>query len=106
MFKILIINIVFFYRYIGKIYINNKYYWNNKYVFQSDQEEERVWWKVFFKTVASYAGTGLILNNILLVLWVEIIGLPEMLGPIINLFVTIPLNFLLNKYWAFRKKGS
>ena len=84
----------------------NAYYWNNKYVFQSDQEEERVWWKVFFKTVASYAGTGLILNNILLVLWVEIIGLPEMLGPIINLFVTIPLNFLLNKYWAFRKKES
>lgn len=82
----------------------NAYYWNSKYVFQSEQGEQRVWWKAFFKTVASYAGTGLVLNNILLILWVEIVGLPEMLGPIINLFITIPLNFLLNKYWAFKKK--
>lgn len=82
----------------------NAYYWNNKYVFQSEQGEQRVWWKAFLKTVASYAGTGLVLNNILLILWVEVAGLPEMLGPIVNLFITIPLNFLLNKYWAFKKR--
>ena len=81
----------------------NAYYWNNKYVFQNEQGEQRVWWKAFLKTVASYAGTGIVLNNILLILWVEVAGLPEMLGPVVNLFITIPLNFLLNKYWAFKK---
>ena len=27
------------------------FYWNNKYVFQSEQGEQRVWWKAFLKTV-------------------------------------------------------
>ena len=79
----------------------NAYYWNDRYVFKG---EERAWWKVFLKTFTSYAGTGLILNNLLLILWVDIVGLHEMLGPVINLFVTIPLNFLLNKYWAYKDK--
>ena len=54
--------------------------------------------------ILSYAGTGLVLNNILLVIWIEGLKMHEMLGPIINLFITIPLNFLLNKFWAFRGK--
>ena len=82
----------------------NAYYWNDRYVFNAEQREERAWWKVFLKTFTSYAGTGLILNNLLLILWVDIVGLHEMLGPVINLFVTIPLNFLLNKYWAYKDK--
>lgn len=82
----------------------NAYYWNDRYVFKAEPGEERAWWKVFLKTFTSYAGTGLILNNILLILWVDVVGLHEMLGPVLNLFVTIPLNFLLNKYWAYRDK--
>ena len=81
----------------------NAFYWNNKYVFKAEEGEERTLWSSFLKTFTSYAGTGLILNNILLILWVDVLKLHTMLGPIINLFITIPLNFLLNKYWAFRK---
>jgi len=81
----------------------NAYYWNNKYVFQTDTEESRVWWKALIKTFVSYAGTGLILSNILLVLWVEVLHWSEMIAPLINLLITIPVNFVLNKYWAFRK---
>lgn len=81
----------------------NAYYWNNKYVFQADSGEKRKWWNVFLKTFTSYAGTGLILNNILLIVWVDVLGWPDMLGPIINLLITIPLNFILNKYWAFKQ---
>lgn len=80
----------------------NAYYWNNRYVFQAGKNEKRTWWNVFLKTFASYAGTGLILNNILLVFWVDILQWPAVLGPLINLLITIPLNFVLNKYWAFR----
>lgn len=83
----------------------NAYYWSDRYVFKAQEGEERVWWKAFLKTFISYAGTGLILNNILLVIWVDVAGIHEMLGPVINLFVTVPLNFLLNKYWAYRDKA-
>lgn len=82
----------------------NAFYWNNKYVFKAEEGEERTLWGSFLKTFTSYAGTGLILNNILLILWVDVLKLHAMLGPIINLFITIPLNFLLNKYWAFKEK--
>ena len=85
------------------ISVVNAFYWNNKYVFKTEEGEKRALWRSFFKTFTSYAGTGLILHNILLILWVDLLGLHEMLGPILNLFITIPLNFLLNKYWAFKE---
>lgn len=81
----------------------NAYYWNDRYVFKVSAGEKRQWWKAFMKTFTSYAGTGLVLNNILLIIWVDALGIPETLGPLINLFITIPLNFFLNKYWAFKK---
>ncbi len=80
----------------------NAYYWNDKYVFRAEDRQEQEWWKGFLKTFLSYAGTGLVLNNILLVLWVDIIGMSEILGPMLNLLITIPLNYILNKYWAFK----
>lgn len=83
----------------------NAFYWNNKYVFKVSNYEKRIWWHSFLKTFMSYAGTGLILNNILLILWIDVFKLNEALGPLINLFITIPLNFVLNKYWAFKGKG-
>ena len=82
----------------------NAYYWNNKYVFRTEDSEKRVWWKVFVKTFIAYAGTGLVLNNLLLIFWINLCGIPEMIGPIINLFVTIPINFVLNKFWTFGKE--
>lgn len=82
----------------------NAYYWNNKYVFEAESNKKRMWWRSLLKTFASYAGTGLVLHNILLILWVDIFNINESLGPLINLFITIPLNFLLNKYWAFRQE--
>lgn len=81
----------------------NAFYWNDRYVFKVSGGEKRQWWKIFMKTFTSYAGTGLILNNLLLVIWIDIFSISEIIGPLINLFITIPLNFLLNKYWAFRK---
>lgn len=79
----------------------NSFYWNNKYVFAGT--ESRVLWKAFVKTFLSYAGTGLVLSNILLYLWVDVVHIHEMAAPIINLFITIPLNFLFNKLWAFKE---
>ena len=87
------------------ISVINAFYWNNKFVFKSEEGEHRSIWKAFLKTLISYSGTGVVLANILLVLWVEIVHLPKEIAPIINLLITIPLNFLLNKFWAFLKKS-
>lgn len=87
------------------ISVTNSYYWNNKYVFTSGQGEKRIWWKVYIKTFLAYASTGLILANILLVIWVQLCNISEVVAPVLNLLITIPLNFIINKYWAY-KKGS
>lgn len=82
--------------------IINAFYWNNRYVFKKDNGEKRNLWKTFCKTFLAYAGTGLVLNNILLIVQINVLGWPEKTAPIVNLIITIPLNFILNKVWAFR----
>ena len=78
------------------------FYWNNKMVFVTSEESERVWWKALIKTYISYSLTGLFLNSILLILWVKICGMSEFVAPILNLLISVPLNFLINKFWAFK----
>ena len=80
------------------------YYWNNKFVFKKEEGEKRNIWAALFKTYVSYGFTGLILNNILSVLWVSVLHISKMLAPIINLVISIPINFFMNKLWAFGKK--
>lgn len=103
----------------------NAFYWNNKYVFKEEGGEKRVWWKALLKTYAAYSG-GYVLNVLLLILWIDIAQIAELfeglagyffslgikqldaqtLGEIvaagINLIITVPLNYLLNKYWTFK----
>ena len=83
------------------ISVLNSFYWNNKYVFQQGDEERNLW-LTLVKTFMAYASTGLGLANILLYIWVDVLGISEYLGPIINLVITVPLNFVINKLWAFR----
>lgn len=110
------------------ISVINAYYWNNRYVFkQSEGEVRRVWWKTLLKTYAAYAG-GQLLNMALLVLWVDMIQIGnwfewlanwfqgmgvvqldartigEIVAAGLNLIVTVPLNYFVNKYWTFGKK--
>lgn len=77
---------------------------NNRFVFQREAGETRVWWKVLLKTYLSYGFTGLLLANALLYLWIDVLGVNEYLAFFINLIITVPTNFLLNKLWAFRKE--
>ncbi|MDR3541819.1 MAG: GtrA family protein [Desulfosporosinus sp.] len=76
----------------------NSYYWNNKYVFQKSEQGHS---KTILKTFMAY-GLTFVLGTILLFLMVEILGIAKYLAPIINLVITIPLNFLINKFWAFK----
>ena len=78
------------------------FYWNNKMVFRAEEGENRKWLPALMKTYASYAFTSLFLSEVLLLLWVRLLGISEYIAPLINLLITVPLNFLMQKYWAFR----
>jgi putative flippase GtrA len=80
------------------------FYWNNIYVFDIRDGQKRSLWKSLVKTFISYSFTGLFLSSVLLVLWIKIFRISEFIAPIINLIVTVPLNFIMNKFWAFRSK--
>lgn len=82
------------------------FYWNNKYVFTQNEGETRSIWRALLKTYISYSFTGLFLNTLLLILWVQMLHISEFIAPIINLLVSVPLNFIINKFWAFRSKPS
>ena len=87
------------------ISVLNSYFWNNRYVFREGGEGGgRVWWKVLIRTYLSYAFTGLVLTEILLFVEINLLGLPKLAGPLINLFITTPINFFINKCWAFRSE--
>ena len=84
------------------ISVINAYYWNNRCVFGDGQKKPFAHHlKTYFKSLAAYGGTFL-LDSVLLILWVEIVHIPETLAPILNLMITIPINFLINKYWTFQ----
>lgn len=80
------------------------FYWNNKMVFVIEDGKQRNIWKSLIKTYISYSFTGLFLNSILLILWIDIIGISEFIAPIFNLLVSVPLNFVINKLWAFKQE--
>lgn len=78
------------------------YVLNNVLTFKG---ENGVTWSIksLVKVYISYSVTGLFLNTFLLWLWVDVVGLSDKIAPIINLFFSIPINFLLNKFWAYKK---
>jgi putative flippase GtrA len=78
------------------------YFWNNRYVFKVGEGEKRSLWGSLLKTYISYSFTGLFLSSVLLIFWVRLLGLSEFIAPILNLIISVPLNFLINKFWAFR----
>lgn len=75
---------------------------NSKFVFSLEEGQERNFWKALFKSYLSYGFTGLILTNILAFVWVDLLGISKMVAPLISLVISIPINFILNKLWAFK----
>lgn len=83
------------------ISVLNSFYWNNKYVFSTSKQGG--WVKRLIKTYISYGSTSII-SMVLLYLIVDVVGLSEVIAPIITMIVTIPLNFIINKKWAFKNE--
>ena len=80
----------------------NAYYWNNKYVFTAEETNKA---RLLFKVYASY-GMTFLLSTGTLFLMVDVIGISDLVAPVINLFFTVPTNFLLMKFWAFKERSN
>lgn len=82
--------------------IANAFFWNDRFVFRSEENDWKSRLKRLGKTYLSYGGTSL-LSQVLL--WIEVVlfQVSKQIAPIVNLLVTIPLNFIINKLWTFKK---
>ncbi len=76
--------------------------WNNRAVFTLKEGERRNPWKALLKAYASCGLTGIVLNNILSWLWIDVFDISKFIAPLINLTVSVPLNFVILKLWTFR----
>ena len=76
----------------------NAFYWNSNYVFKKSDEKLRT----LIRTFVAY-GSNLLLGTFMLWLLVDKCRLSHFIAPMINLMITVPLNFLLNKFWVMKK---
>ena len=85
--------------------IANAFFWNDRFVFSgNDKSLKRKLYRLL-KTYISYGGTSLLS---IVLLWIEVdkFSLSKEIAPIVNLIITIPLNFVINKLWTFRNKNK
>ena len=86
------------------ISVLNAYYWSDRYVFKTVKGETRGTLSTLLKTYVAYGTTGLLLASLLLYLYVDRLHISEYIAQLLVLVVTIPLNFIINKYWSFKTK--
>lgn len=77
--------------------VTHAYFWNSRYVFREKGSAAK-----YLRTVASYALTGLVISPLIKRV-LQGFGLPFWAASLLSLAVTVPLNFALNKFWAFRR---
>lgn len=80
--------------------IANAFFWNDRYVFPGGKHSWHAKLKRLGKTYVSYGGTSILA---IFLLWLEVqLGVSRRIAPIVNLIITIPLNFVINKLWTFK----
>lgn len=79
----------------------NSYFWNSRFVFKEKTESSGI--RAFAKVFISY-GISFCLSSVLMILFVQVLSISEYIAPILRLIFTIPLNFVVNKLWAFKEK--
>ena len=82
----------------------NAYYWNSKFVFKKEAKKSGKKKESLVKTYISY-GMSFLLSSLLLYIQVNFLGISQTIAPIINVMITTPINYLMNKFWTFAEKG-
>lgn len=80
------------------------FFLNNRFVFGSSHLDKRKQLEILIKTYLSYSFSCIILAIFLSWFWIEMLDISKYIAPILNSIVTVPVNFILNKFWAFNKK--
>ena len=75
----------------------NGYFWNKNWVFNNKKGSTFVIIKFYIVYMITW-----LLSALLLYFWIEILKISKNIAPIINLFITTPINYLLNKLWVFK----
>ena len=75
---------------------------NKKFTFKDSTE---LWWKALIKMYVGYT-FSLVVVLVLTYIQLEVIGIHAAIVPIVNLAVTVPLNFFIAKYWSFKNGGA
>lgn len=78
------------------------YILSTHYVFDVSNRTKKEKFHTLVKTYASYAITGLILNNVLSACWIHIFYFSKYVAPLLNIIFCVPCNFFLNKKWAYK----
>ncbi|MBR4719934.1 MAG: Coenzyme F420 hydrogenase/dehydrogenase, beta subunit C-terminal domain [Lachnospiraceae bacterium] len=79
----------------------NAFFWNNRYVFVNKQEKSLL--RAFCKVLMSY-GFSFLLSLIMMGVLVDVLKIPQVIAPLLKMIVTVPINFVLNKVWAFKDR--
>lgn len=79
------------------------FYWNNKFVFKAKAQKKTII-KKLIKSYVAYGFTGIILNNVMSTIWIRIFGISRYIAPLLNLIVSVPVNYILQKLWVFEDK--
>lgn len=82
------------------ISVLNAFFWNSRYVFKSEKATRN---RQLIKTFVVY-GVTFALSTLLLYLMVDRLKISELVAPLINLCITIPLNFFLNRNWTYKQR--
>ena len=92
--------LVFIASFLGfAISVLNAFYWNNKFVFK--KTSSGILWPLL-KCYVCY-GTIFVFSFLLNALFfTKLLNLPNILIPVLQIFICTPLNFLSNKLWAFK----
>ena len=82
--------------------VANSFVWNRKFVFDESKE---VWYRALGKTFAGYSSCFFV-SSLLTYVQLALLGVPASIVPLVNLPVMGPINFVMLKYWVFRKRDS
>jgi len=78
------------------------FYWNQRFVFRVENENRNVIIKRLVKTYIAYFMSGIIVANYALWFFIEICDVNKYFAPILTLLITVPMNFLVIKFWAMQ----
>ena len=79
------------------------YLLNRRFVFTSPEERAVPWYSALIKMYVTYAATGIGLSSLLSLIWVYVLHIPKEILTVLNDTLCFPVNYLLVKYWSFKK---